>query len=241
MRDFSFLEEVDFAIDRAGREVEHQSQELRLYQKKAAQRRQALLDACSWPNRRVNLVLAPAALSLARSNTSKVIGGADVKQKNHRSGKGGKGAKGKGKDTTGKGKDATVSIAWRVDWHFGKSDQVVTDRGLLENEKLDVALTRFLENTWQGKATRHLILPYVEAGLGNLEVFLHQPPNPTASASSSSSAEDGSGENQLAAFCRCTKSASLQDNLVGKTIVEFPVLHVALPDECSKFLRPKDG
>lgn len=246
MRDFGFLEEVDFAIDRAGRDIQHQSQELQLYQRKASQRRQALLDACAWPSRRINLVFAPAALSLARSNTSKVVGLTDGKQKNRKHGKGGKAANGKGKDT----KEAIPSIYWRVDWHFGKSDQVITDRGLLENEKLDVALHRFLDNTWQLKATRHLILPYAEAGIDQLEVFLHQPTPPTASSSSSDSLcrEDGASADDTTAgsdvkrepFFRCTKTASLQDNLVGRTIVEFPVLHVALPEECSKFLRPGD-
>jgi len=256
MRDFGFLEEVDFAIDRAGREMEHQSQELKLYQKKTSQRRQALLDACSWPSRRVNLVFAPAALSLARSNTSKVMGGVsdNKSQKNRRNGKGGKGANGKGKDA-GKGKDTPISISWRVDWHFGKSGQVITDRGLLENEKLGDALTRFLENTWQFKATQHLILPYVEAGVDQLEVFLHQPSIPTSSTSSSASREkEDSVEGTAGAddtttssdasrllFCRCKKTASLQDNLVGQTVVEFPVLHVALPEECARFLRPDDG
>ena len=68
-----FLEEVDFAIDRADREFKQQGGSLKLYQKGAAQRRQALLDACAAPDRRTRLLLAPAALELGRSNTSRVV------------------------------------------------------------------------------------------------------------------------------------------------------------------------
>jgi hypothetical protein len=67
-------------------------------------------------------------------------------------------------------------IAWRVEWRFDHCGQVFVDNGFPEEDVLAEALERFLENKWAVRATRHLLLPYVAAGVDQLEVFLHQPP-----------------------------------------------------------------
>merc|ERR1719491_2144085 len=258
MRDFGFLEEVDFAIDRAGRNFRKLGESLRLYQRGSINRRQALLDACASPDRRTRLMFAPAALEQGRSNTSRVMGlGGNAgkgKGKGKSKGKGKDKGKGKGKDKGGKGSDGKEGvppwIAWRIEWHFGKSNQVLTDKGLSENTVIDVALRRLLDNTWSGGATRHLILPYVEAGAENLEVFLEEPSTSRVAAAGavenlggtmSSASTPALASNQAAAtssFVKLDRTATLRAALIGRAVVEFPVLRVALPQECGRFLQP---
>ncbi|CAK0859137.1 unnamed protein product [Prorocentrum cordatum] len=152
-------------------------------------------------------------------------------------------------------------IAWKVDWHFRASGQLLTDRGLPEHEVIGPALDRFLQNTCPWGATRHLVLPYADAGLEALEVFLHQPRRTVAPVESFSrdtrwnevddreSDSDDEDEAQRASrraamaatlaalpeFLRLDKGRSLRENLIGRAIVEFPVLHVALPSEVAQY------
>eukprot|EP00930_Biecheleria_cincta_P091180 TRINITY_DN8067_c0_g1_i1.p1 TRINITY_DN8067_c0_g1~~TRINITY_DN8067_c0_g1_i1.p1 ORF type:complete len:233 (-),score=17.60 TRINITY_DN8067_c0_g1_i1:308-1006(-) len=150
LRDFGLLEDVDSAVDRAHRDLSIQTDDLKLFQPKRHRQRIALARACAGPERQTRLILAPSGLSLARSNSSRVIGGED---KGRAKGKKGKG-KGKDKGKKGKGEDGIQNngserddskpayIAWRVDWHFGHSGQVLTDKSLPEHEVVGKALQR---------------------------------------------------------------------------------------------------
>lgn len=316
LRDFGLLEDVDSAVDRAHRDISIQTEELKLHQPKRHRQRIALARACAGPERQTRLILAPFALSLARSNTSRVIGGED---KGRGKGKKGKG-KGKGKDK-GKDKDKgkekcdeskPAYIAWRVDWHFGRSGQVLTDKSLPEHEVVGKVLQRFLKNSCNWAATRHLLMPYAEAGLDKLEVFLHQPrrtketladlqsddkdkwkpvektesheeapaepsykefagewqstlPRPPAAPcppplslcdeeeeeddeeeeeeekelAENTIDDEGDADDEHVLFVKLDKSRTLRENLMTRAIVEYPVLHVALPQEIHQF--EKDG
>lgn len=323
LRDFGLLEDVDSAVDRAHRDLSIQTDDMKLFQPKRHRQRIALARACAGPDRQTRLILAPFGMSLARSNSSRVIGGEDKGRGKGKKGKG-KGkdkGKGKGKD---KGEDGVQSkgserddskpayIVWRVDWHFGHSGQVLTDKSLAEHEVVGKALQRFLKNSCHWGATRHLLLPYAEAGLDKLEVFLHQPrrtkeallpfelhdkrtdepaestepcegksaepdyerfagdwqsslprppaPPPPQQAPSDEEEEDadeeeeeeeeeqaaetiqgdeGDADAEHVPFVKLDKSKTLRENLMARAVIEYPVLHVALPQECGRF--EKDG
>jgi len=314
MRDFGFLSEVDAAVDRASRDEYVTSRALHLHQTHTHRKRITLARACAAPERLVKLVMAPGAMSLARHNTTKVKVIPPANGTEGKEAKGdGKDAKGKGKEAKGKGKEAKgkgkgkgkekgkkgkgrfdenlpTTISWRVEWHFAHCGRTLVHKGMRETERLDAALSKMLENDpSSGQAMKHLLLPYAEAGVDKLEVFLQQPRraqlatqlatfDSMASAcsvgceSDSSEAEEdpiavekGSdedsqegeadtsedegdtktpqgrkrkrGEQQEACpFIQLDKTASLQENLRNRAIVEFPVLHVALPSELSKFV-----
>jgi len=271
-RDFNLLEETDAAIDRAGRGLRVQAENLSLTMPKRHKARVSLAKACAAPHRQVKLILAPAIMALARGNTSRVVGSLGIAMGRDSKGKG----KGKGKKGWHKGGDKGASttssmglkpawVAWRVDWHFDHSKQLFTDYGLPEQEVLGPVLERFLDNSWHGGATRHMLLPYAEAGLSKLEIFIEQPSRtaleeqPEIEAGvwgeeeSESDAEapverggDEAGRGvaeksaaiiaSIAPFRRLDKGLSLAANLRGTAVVEFPVLHVALPQELPAFL-----
>jgi len=298
LRDFGLLEEVDAAVDRANRDLRIRDEELRLYQPKRHKMRIELARACAVPERQMRLILAPFAMSLARENTSRVV---DPSGKGKRKGKGkGKGKKGS-KTTASESKP--VYISWRVDWHFGACGQVLTDRSTAEHEVVGQVLERFLKNSWSRGPTRHLLLPYAEQGIDELQVFLQQPlraraereswksrremlieeaeeemqseeeppakrQNPELSPrlpppppppppppkpglpseeseeseessdapSEQSKAEESEAEDHFEPFARLDLSRTLRENLMDKAIVEYPVLHVALPQEVQRFL-----
>jgi len=265
-KDFCFLEEVDAAVDRADRSLRLRCTELRLYQQKRHLQRVALARACA--ERGTRLILAPAAMDLARNNSTQLKGG------------GGGGGNANNNNSWGRkfrrpfgGRGYGVSavpqwISWKVEWHFGRSGQVLTDKGLAEHEVLGPSLDRFFQNKCPWGATRHLLLPYADAGLEQLEVYLHQPPRVAAAAdgkgdgrgrrggeSSEEDEEEGSGEEDKGSddssstpavanhvlFQRLDKSLSLRENFRGRAIVEFPVLHVALPQELASFASGAEG
>jgi len=278
-RDFGFLEEVDAALDRADRDFRLLGSELKFHVGRRHRQRIELARACIAPGRGTRLVLAPSAMSIARFNGSYVVG--------REVGKG----KGKGKDKDrGKGKghkhkrstSSAQFISWTVEWHFGRCGQVLVDRALPEHSGLRISITRFLENTWARGATKHLLPPYVEAGVDQLQVFLHRPACAArafqeasffrdADESSEEVEEEKEGEeeeeseeedeentdNRDQAGARKRKrcssclmcpfpteegyekldcSLSLRENLAGRVVVEYPVLHVALPQEVSRFV-----
>jgi len=238
-RDFGFLEEVDNAVDRADRSFRMRCTDLRLHQQKRHMQRVSLARAAA--DRQIRLILAPAALDVARNNTSVVKGGAATAGNSWRRRPfGGRGGAQGGRPQW---------IAWKVEWHFGHSGQVLTEKMLPEQEVLGPVLDRFLQNKCPWGATRHLLLPYAEAGLDQLEVFLHQPPRAMApdqpradvEGEDEEDRESGSGNEEVQPvaarhqFHRLDKSLSLRENIKGRTIVEFPVLHIALPQECSSF------
>eukprot|EP00928_Gymnodinium_smaydae_P051868 TRINITY_DN3552_c0_g1_i1.p1 TRINITY_DN3552_c0_g1~~TRINITY_DN3552_c0_g1_i1.p1 ORF type:complete len:392 (-),score=116.52 TRINITY_DN3552_c0_g1_i1:44-1177(-) len=277
-RDFGFLEEVDTAIDGANRAFRRQGFDLRVHQGRRHSQRSGIARACAAPERRTRLILAPSALDLARRNTSKLVepGGSTRKGKAKGKGKGKSKGKSKGKgDGLG---ERPSHIAWRVEWHFGPT--LLEDRALPEFEVVGPSLARFLENTWSGGMTKHRLLPYAEAGLDALEVFLEQPPRISLNESLAESDDDEEVDDEddeeeeeeesreeesdeeggakrsaegrgraakrkarwrqlqqapAAPYCKLDKSKSFRENLAGRAIVEFPVLHVALPSEVSRF------
>ncbi|CAJ1437731.1 unnamed protein product [Effrenium voratum] len=95
-------------------------------------------------------------------------------------------------------------IAWRVDWHFGHCGQVLTDKNLPEHEVVGRVLVEAFTGTEGLSWPRSL--RYVEHGADKL-------------------AHPG-GFNR-----RLDKLRTLRENLMDRVVREFPVLHVALPQE----------
>lgn len=252
-RDFGFLEEVDCAADRADREYHHLADRLKLFHQSWHRTRLALARACALRERRVRLIFAPRGLALARSNTTRLSGTWPGRKAGKKGGKGKGKGKWKGKDS-GKGSSAQMGdkpllVAWRVEWHFGKVGQVLTDPVWSENEYVGTSVARFLENKWTMGATRHLLMPYVEAGLDQLSVFLHLPTDPTPALAEAEEGSDEEHDDETAPPSRAAEPAvgqaegyrlldkekSLRENLADSTILEFPVIHVALPCEADRF------
>jgi len=187
LRDYGLLEQADFAVDRANRDFNRGNTDLKLDSASRHRKRIILARVCAAPERQMKLVLAPGGMSLARRNTTYVVGGPVMekgkgkgKTKGKEKGKG----KGKGKWDKGKGKGKTKTkvgfepycINWRVEWHFGACDKVFAHRTLKETEVLGTVLAALLESDpASGQPTKHMLLPYAEAGLEQLEVFLEQP------------------------------------------------------------------
>ena len=184
LRDFGLLEEVDAAVDRADRDLRIRDEEMRLYQPRRHKQRIQLARACAAPERQTRLILAPFAMSIARENSSKVVDGG----KGHRKGKG-KGGK--------KGNSKPGYISWRVDWHFGESNQVLTERSLPEHEVVGQVLEKFLNNSLPRGPTKHLLVPYAEMGADKLEVFLHQPPRTNENLAKFSEKESSEPESEV--------------------------------------------
>lgn len=172
---------------------------------------------------------------------------------------------------------------------------MLVHKTLEETQVLGTALAALMEtDPSTDQPTRHLLLPYAEAGLDQLEVFLEQPGRARIAATAStmeagitgceSSSDEGIGEEkaenlekvtkapaeeekdkdeeeeeeedqeeqeerlrgdqekvQAASakdapeFLQLDKGLTLQANLRGRAIMEFPVLHVALPKELARF------
>lgn len=265
-RDFNLLEDVDLAVDRAVRDFRIESERLRLYQHKRHRQRIDLAQACAAPERRTRLILAPLGLAQSRLNTSRVMGGGGGGQNRRGRGSGGRGWwRGRGGQNAwgepgvGTEQDRGLSwIAWQVEWRFGgagggppvgggppgECEQVFVDLGLKEHEVLGPALTRFLDNTWPRQATRHLLLPHAEAGVGRLEVFMRRlscPENDTDVTLGRGGEESDETRRQpmpavsTEFYDKLDKGLSLRENLMGRVVMEFPVLHVALPREITSF------
>jgi len=251
-RDFAFLEEVDCAVDRAHREFGDRSAELRLYNPKRHAQRVALSRLCAEEGRQTCLTFAPAAMAVSRRNSSHVVDG-KVKGGAKGSTKGAWKGRGKYKKSDDWRRSAAPSIVWHVEWHFARCDQVLVDRSLPEREVIASALSRFLENRCGWGATKHLLSPYVTAGLENIEVFLQEETPPVTTRRDLEDYDEDDAERwvtfgggdcstgiQRVTFRRLDKSRSLRENLVGCSIVEYPVLHVALQQELERFCTKKE-
>jgi len=188
----------------------------------------------------MHLTLAPDGLALARRNTTQVRGGPTRGQMK----------KGKGK---GKGKkkldDSTevkpMHIAWRVEWRFGLSGTLITDAALPEYEVLGPHITRMLDGVY-----RHKLLPFVERGIQQLSVFLEQPRRVAVRPDTEEPGYDDDEEmdvdmdiaakpielpSSLPPFVQLDLTRTLRENLCDRAIIEFPTIHVVLPEECAHF------
>eukprot|EP00927_Polykrikos_kofoidii_P032647 TRINITY_DN2774_c0_g1_i1.p1 TRINITY_DN2774_c0_g1~~TRINITY_DN2774_c0_g1_i1.p1 ORF type:complete len:418 (-),score=85.80 TRINITY_DN2774_c0_g1_i1:232-1485(-) len=261
MRDYNFLDDVDSVVDRANRNIRILSSDVGI-QARRHQMRISLARMAASAGRRMKLIFAPSAFGLARSNTTKVIGGCKYRKGKGKGKMKGKG-KGKGK-SKGKGKDEEFEddgygskpayIAWRVEWRFGPRGQTgfetkLVDNTLPEHEVVGPSLARFLGDDWKFGPTRHLLLPYVEAGVDKLEVFLKQPPRTALPAELSENESESADEDTKwrrtprqfpmapapPPFCKLDKSRTFRENLAGRSLVEFPVIYVALPRDVGCF------
>jgi len=273
LRDYGFLEDVDDTLHRADRQFGDLAQQLQLQHAKKHKQRVALLHACARPERRTKLLFAPVALEVARKNSSRVL---DSSGKPATVGKGAHSGKGKGRGKGRKGgqsKNPKVGswkeenpferIVWKVEWHFAKSNQVLIDHSLSENDRLGDSLARFFQNKAPCGATEHLLQPYVKAGIDQLEVFLHQPSRAVRASladntpgkhwmdvgmdlglefegDESDSVTDDDDDGVLQAqFVALDLGTSIRQSLEGMVLVEHPVFYVALPEERCHYRQHK--
>lgn len=273
LRDYGFLEDVDDSLHRAERQFGDLAQELQMQNAKKHKQRVALLRACARPERRTKLLFSPVALEASRRNSSRVL---DSSGKPVNAGKGAQAGNGKGRGKGRKGgqsKNQKVAswkeenpferIVWKVEWHFAKSKQQLLDHSLSENERLGDSLARFFQNKAPCGATEHLLLPYVKAGIDQLEVYLHQPSRAVRASladntpgkhwmdvgmdlglefegdeTNSESDADASALPQ-ARFVALDLGKSIRENLEEKVLIEHPVFYVALPEESCHYRHQK--
>jgi len=106
-------------------------------------------------------------------------------------------------------------IFWRVQWVFSSNNIRLIDARLDESQTLFEALRKHLEDL----TADHQMQQYVSHGPENLVLYLKVEPSPA---------------NQLKYFLLDSKH-TLQQTLMYKTIIEFPTIIVALPNETDQY------
>lgn len=108
-------------------------------------------------------------------------------------------------------------IFWRVEWQLHSGNVKLVTRRMDENETLgDVLQKQLLAEVANGS---HGIGPYIEAGMGQLRLFFKKEP---AQANNTT-------------FYEFQASETLKSQLSNMVLIEFPIVHVALPNEFELF------
>jgi len=116
--------------------------------------------------------------------------------------------------------DATKkAMKWRVEWIFPSCDEVMVSTHMNEGTAPRAVLAQWLEKQPGNAPTRCRLQHYVDAGIDSLSLMLH--------------AENVPGLNKQ--YHPIKANLPLKDLLAGKTIVEYPVIVVALPKEASQY------
>ncbi|CAJ1374483.1 unnamed protein product [Effrenium voratum] len=262
LRDFGLLEEVDAAVDRAERDLRIREEEMRLYQPRRHKQRIHLARACASAERQTRLILAPFAMTIARENTSRVVDGGKGRRKGKGKGKGKKGEQEKPAYIAWRvdwhfGHCGQVLTDKNLPEHevVGRVLERFLNNSYVEHgaDKLEVFLhqPRVKEPELPGQAESEeepeagstVSLPMCPPPCGQREVdTLSSAPwrlQPQAESESESESESeqspGAQGQQQQPFVRLDKLRTLRENLMDRVVREFPVLHVALPQELSRF------
>ncbi|XP_033728585.1 box C/D snoRNA protein 1-like [Pecten maximus] len=111
------------------------------------------------------------------------------------------------------------TILWNVQWLFPQSEVKFTSKRLSEHQTLEELLKDFIHPTESDPIKRHALKIYCQKGLQNCRLFMKVEERPA---------------NDVKFHELCLKK-TLQKNLVGKCIVEYPIIHVVLPDHCQGY------
>ncbi|XP_021367264.1 box C/D snoRNA protein 1-like [Mizuhopecten yessoensis] len=111
------------------------------------------------------------------------------------------------------------TIFWNVQWLFPQSKAKFTSKRLSEHLTLEELLKVFVHPTESDPVKRHALKVYGQKGLQNCRLFMKVEERPA---------------NDVRFHELCLKK-SLQKNLVGKCIVEYPTIHVVLEDHCQHY------
>ncbi|KAK3749954.1 hypothetical protein QZH41_013865 [Actinostola sp. cb2023] len=110
-------------------------------------------------------------------------------------------------------------IMWKVKWLFPQADSEYVNKRVSENEVLIELLETYIDPVQSNPVIRQRLKPYLQTSLDKISVFLkmeYQPANQER-------------------YHLLNPSQTLKECLSGKTIIEFPTLHVVLPDKSDMY------
>lgn len=102
-----------------------------------------------------------------------------------------------------------TTIMWHIEWIFSTENLKLSDEKVPEDSKLGAALQKYFTEQ-EDVVVQEKLKFYQSAGLNNVKVFLK--------------AEEVSGKK----FYELDLDESIKDNLHGKVIIEYPIIHVVL-------------
>ncbi|XP_069119651.1 box C/D snoRNA protein 1-like [Argopecten irradians] len=111
------------------------------------------------------------------------------------------------------------TILWNVQWVFPQSDVKFTSKRLSEHETLEELLKDFVHPTESDPIKRHALKVYCQKGLQNCRLFMKVEERPANDVK----------------FHELSLKKTLKKNLVGKCIVEYPIIQVVLQDHCQDY------
>ncbi|XP_070531831.1 box C/D snoRNA protein 1-like [Ptychodera flava] len=110
-------------------------------------------------------------------------------------------------------------ILWHIEWIFPQCEVKYSDRRISETTLLKNVLEKYVDPSKGDPVIRQRLKKYVSAGLDNITLFMKV-------------------ENRSAQSVRyhlLNMNQTIADNLLNKYIVEYPTIHVVLPDHCQGF------
>lgn len=119
----------------------------------------------------------------------------------------------------------TRTIFWHIHWQFPAADESVHDHRVSEQSPLKQLLQQHVSLVPGNSLKRHALRRYVEAGLHNLILLMkkeHCPANKPE-------------------YHKLDADKFLKQQLVGKCVIEFPMLLVLLPEEESQYQVVNDA
>ncbi|CAM6127283.1 unnamed protein product [Calypogeia fissa] len=114
----------------------------------------------------------------------------------------------------------TKRIFWRVEWMFEGTDVWLKDPRVDENMSLENILAKHLSSDSGDVMVKHRLRSFCKTPFNELKLLLSKDHCPAP--------EKG--------FYELNLKESLRDQLVNKTVIEYPVINVVLPRDASKFV-----
>eukprot|EP00118_Oscarella_pearsei_P002160 m.9709 g.9709 ORF g.9709 m.9709 type:complete len:350 (+) comp21575_c0_seq2:349-1398(+) len=112
------------------------------------------------------------------------------------------------------------TIYWRVCWKFPRAEAEYVDKKVSEKVKLGEVLQKYIDPEKGDPILRHRLKVYCHAGgVSEVTLLMQDPFSPA---------------NQKRYF-KYDPYASLEENLHGKNLLEYPTIVVILPDELSQY------
>ncbi|KAL3700571.1 hypothetical protein R1sor_018593 [Riccia sorocarpa] len=114
-------------------------------------------------------------------------------------------------------------ILWRVEWIFEGTEVRLIDNRVDENSSLDIVLAKHLAHDAENVSVRHRLRNFRWKPIHELLVLLPREQCPAAEKE----------------YFELSLGDCLKNQLADKTVIEYPIIHVLLPDSLSKFAGAK--
>ncbi|XP_030642549.1 box C/D snoRNA protein 1 [Chanos chanos] len=114
---------------------------------------------------------------------------------------------------------------WHLKLLFLQSGSEYTERRVLDARTVEEILSHYIHPTESDPLKRQRLRMYVHTPVDDVRVFMR--------------AEEREPSSKR--FHQFDVKKSLRDNLMCKTVIEYPVLHVVLKDHCQAYLTEKTG